>query len=399
MGLLEIFFTALILVFPIAEIGRIQLSGFAISVNDIFLLLVLGTWILKKIKSKENMVKRSLFKPIALFFAVGAISLILNSSSLNPSSFLVSLLYLLRWLFYALIYFVVLDFTPSFRKKIPYLLLFSSSVILFTGYFQFVFYQNLRNLYYLGWDEHLYRMFSSFLDPNFAGAFFVLSLIFYIGMLKVAFEKKHKLFVIILSLLSVLNLIAINLTYSRSALILLVVALFTFLILLNKRKLIILVSLILIVFVFLSPKSFQTEGTNIFRIASSEARLESAGNALSIIKDNITLGVGFNSYRYAQLRYGFVKGSASQTTHSGAGTDNSFLFILATTGVIGFVSYLYLLYKMFLLGFSNRKKNIYSVILISSLAGILIDSLFINSLFYVFIMQWIWTLAGLTESS
>ena len=50
------------------------------------------------------------------------------------------------------------------------LLLFSGLVIVGLGFVQYFFYLGLRNLYYLGWDEHLSFIFQ-LLDPNFAGAF------------------------------------------------------------------------------------------------------------------------------------------------------------------------------------------------------------------------------------
>jgi len=399
MGILEILFSLVILIYPFGEIGRLQFSDFAVSVNDIAILIFSSVWIVKKIKGKKKTIKGELMKPILVFFSIGGVALLLNINYLNGNAFTISFLYLIRWLLYSTIYFSIFDLDSKFRKKIPYLLLFSSTFLLAIGFIQFIFYQNLRNLYYLGWDEHLYRLFSSFLDPNFAGAFFVLSLILVLGVLVNSYKKINSFVSILLSLLAVFNLFAIYLTYSRSALVMLTIGLFSFFILVGRKRWIFFLSLILIAIIFLVPKSFETEGTNLLRTASNEARLKSAGNALSIVKDNLVFGVGFNAYRYAQLRYGFIEGRDWEITHSGAGTDNSFLFVLATTGIVGLTSFLYLLYKVFKLGVGRAKKNIYSVILISSLLGLIVNSFFINSLFYVFIIEWIWIIAGLTENS
>ena len=70
-------------------------------------------------------------------------------------------------------------------------MLISGSLIVLLGFIQLMFYPALRNLYYLGWDEHLYRMFSTFLDPNFAGAFFVLFTLFVIDM-SLRYKKEFK---------------------------------------------------------------------------------------------------------------------------------------------------------------------------------------------------------------
>ncbi len=45
------------------------------------------------------------------------------------------------------------------------------------------------------------------------------------------------------------------------------------------------------------------------------------------------------------------------------------------------------------------KKNYYSLILVVSLGGIMFNSLLLNSLFYSFIMIWLWVLVGISENS
>ena len=109
--------------------------------------------------------------------------------------------------------------------------------------------------------------------------------------------------------------------------------------------------------------------------------------------------MGFNAYRYAQNKYANLTDAKWQTTHSGAGTDNSFLFVLATTGILGFLAYVYLLSNIFILGKSKLRKNLFSAVLIASLTGLLVNSLFINSLFYVYILEWIWISVAITENS
>ena len=175
------------------------------------------------------------------------------------------------------------------------------------------------------------------------------------------------------------------------------VSLFTFLVLIRRKSLLVMVGVAIIIFLVISPKSFRTEGTNIFRIASSEARLDSARVAIEIFSKNPIFGVGFNAYRFAQHRYGSLAGGDWRLTHSGAGTDNSFLFILATTGLVGFAAYIYLIYKI--IRMAIKKNNFIAKVLIASLAGLLINSLFINSLFFIYIMMWIWIMVAFTESS
>ncbi len=163
----------------------------------------------------------------------------------------------------------------------------------------------------------------------------------------------------------------------------------------HKAKLILLfLGISTLIFLSASP-FFYRENINPFRIASSLARVETGQNAISIISQNSILGVGFNAYRYAQYQYGFREPVTDYPNHADSGTDSSLLFVFATTGVLGGLSYCYLLYRMVLLG--KRKETQYSKVLVVSIVGLLVSSLFINSLFYPLLMYWIWVLAGLND--
>lgn len=397
MGILNYLLILLLIIFPIVELGKIQTGSVSFSVNDIAFFITASLWVVLDF----NKIKKTNFKllrPILLFSAIGLFSLVVNFVNLTLNEFFVSFLYLVRWILYSSIYFILVTRDREFIKKFKYLLIVPICTVLIVGLVQFFFYPSLRNLFYLGWDEHLYRLFSSFLDPNFAGAFLVISLMYLIYLSWQSYIKKKRNIFIFISILSIVNFVSIYLTYSRSALIMLLVSLTVFLVLIKKVRLLILVLIPFVAFIFLSPKAFQTEGTNIFRIFSSQERVKSAQVAIKIIGENPIFGVGFNAYRYAQNKYANLNDSKWETTHSGAGTDNSFLFVLATAGIVGFVLYIYLIYKIFLLA-KLKKKNPMSIVLTSVLCGLLVNSLFINSLFYVFILQWIWILAGLTENS
>lgn len=398
MGVLKIIFSLLILSFPIAEIGRFQFSnGIAFSVNDILLITLVIFWLSYHFFNKKKIKGGALSKPILIFTGIALFSLILNIQHLSAVNLFISFSYLLRWIIYASLFFIVTEFDKQFKARIPYLMLFSGSMVVLSGYIQYFFYPSLRNLFYLGWDEHLYRMFSVFLDPNFLGAFLVLLLMLTLGLIyKLSKTGNNKTF-LILSPLGVFTLIAIYLTYSRSAFVMLIISLVSFLFLIGKKKVILISVLFLLLIIFLMPKSFQTEGTNLFRTFSSVQRIESSQIAVKIFQESPVFGVGFNAYRYAQNKLG-LNNKNWQITHSGAGTDNSFIFVLATTGIIGIISYIYLIFSFFSLSRANLKKNVFSLILFSSLAGLIFNSLFINSLFYVFILEWIWIIASLTEN-
>src|SRR6185437_11025316 len=191
MPLLKILIILVCIFLPFGEILRFNLaSNIFLKPLDLFSVLLFCWTIIVYIKNKE--LRKSLqwfyfFFPIAGFF-----SLVINSYWLHSNELLTSFFYLLRWVSYLSIFFAVICVDEKFKKKIIKFLIVDGLILVLIGYIQFFFYPNLRNLYYLGWDEHLYRMFSSFLDPNFAGTFFVLYLIFISSVLFNKTKKLHK---------------------------------------------------------------------------------------------------------------------------------------------------------------------------------------------------------------
>ena len=116
---------------------------------------------------------------------------------------------------------------------------------------------------------------------------------------------------------------------------------------------------------------------------SAHFRLISWSNTLDIASDNLFLGVGYNSFRYAQKEYGvFDPGTVGG--HSGAGSDSSFLLVLATTGIIGLI--VFTLAYFFPIASSISNLTPYRLVLVASLVGLFIESQFVNSLFYPQIM-------------
>ncbi|MEX2013161.1 MAG: O-antigen ligase family protein [Candidatus Levyibacteriota bacterium] len=386
LSLPHILFIFMLTSFVLGEVARIQFpSGIAVKALDLAVLMfIVGS----ALSFRKKFKKPILTKPILLFLLVASTSLFINYPSLKVEELAVSLSYLVRWIAYAGIYFLVTNFDKDIKNKIPSYLLYMGGAVIGIGFLQYFFYPNLRNLYYLGWDEHLYRLFSTFLDPNFAGAFFVLYFLFTLGFFIKYRKPTYGIF-------SFMAAVAIILTFSRSAYLMLFVGLVTFLWMTGKMKLIVVFILFFtLITLVLSLAGLRSEGTNLLRTTSTVARLDTARSAVVIFENNPILGVGFNAYEYASKRYGLVEESRYDN-HSAAGTDNSVLFILATVGIVGFAAYLYLWFKILL--FARSRKGMYSIVLLSSLASLSVGSLFINSLFYTFIMLWMWVLLGLFE--
>jgi len=401
MALLKRLIYILIILFPLLELGKVNLGGsISVSINDsiaglIFILFIFLV-IVKKIKIKA----KYLF-PIIIFFSIAFLSLVINLLNYSYSQIFISSLYLSRWVSYASLYIIVSNLSTDSKKKIQKLLFYSGISILLIGFLQYFFYKDLVNLYYLQWDKHLYRLFGTFFDPNFAGAFLVLFTIYVFGFIISERNKNKRMIFGVIALLSIL---AVVLTYSRSAILMLLISIITFLILIKKGRYILVFILFLLLVLISSPKVFQTEGTNFLRVYSSMERVKSAKIAMDIFSKNSIIGVGFNTYRFAQNKYGYLTDEKWEITHSGAGTDNSFLFLLATTGVIGFFVFINLLRKIFQHVFTNIKKADYynrrwAIVVFSSLIGLIVNSFFINSLFYPPIMLWVWMIISFTENN
>jgi len=127
---------------------------------------------------------------------------------------------------------------------------------------------------------------------------------------------------------------------------------------------------------------------------SAKLRLVSWTHAVNIFSENPIFGVGFNLYRQAQERFGFFDYADSEGGHAGAGSDSSLLLVLATTGVVGFVLFLFTNVSIFFKSLKSLNTPV-GLALAISLFGLFLDSQFINSLFFPQIMLWMWVLIGL----
>lgn len=396
MVLLIFFFLLLCVALPLGEVSRITL-GLTVSFTCLDVLVAVGSsvWLVTHIKT----IKKS-FLPHALSFwlvtFIFFVSLLVNILTLTQSQFVVSGLYILRFLFFGMIFFMVRDIPESLKKNIKLLLFIGGSLLLLSGYVQYFFYPSLRNLIYFGWDEHFYRMFGTFFDPNFFGLFLVLFFIFLLAEIFAIKPSVKKMWFSFLFLLASATCIGIFLTYSRTALVALIVGVF---VLLWRKKLwkytVAFLFLTLIVGTLFFVFSTQTKDVNsIFRSASTEARIGSARNALRIFIDHPIIGVGFNAYRYAQYRYHFMPGNPIQEDHGASGADSSLLLVLATSGIVGFI-----IFCIFLLGHFQVLKKQKNRLGLATFLAFFVGSFFVNGLFYPLLLVWVWVILGLTENA
>ncbi len=161
----------------------------------------------------------------------------------------------------------------------------------------------------------------------------------------------------------------------------------------KAAKFLMVVGIVFLLIVVFLPRKSGGEGVRLVRTVSSQARIGSWQEALIVARDHPFLGVGFNTYRYAAKQYGFLSGDWEQS-RAGAGVDSSLLFVLATTGVLGFTSYIW--YWLVAIRRAAGKINSeISIIVLSSVGAILVHSFFLNSLFYPWSLGWLNIILGL----
>ena len=141
--------------------------------------------------------------------------------------------------------------------------------------------------------------------------------------------------------------------------------------------------------------------------ASLLTRFVNWSRALTVLADHPIVGVGFNTYGFVQLRYGFAN-----LSQSAFGLDGGLLFIAVMTGFVGVTLYSILLFLVLqacnALWSSDRSSgdassNERSPVLdgavglgvAAATVALLIHSLFVNSILYPPIMQTMWILWGI----
>ncbi len=269
------------------------------------------------------------------------------------------------------------------------LIMFSGIFLVFGGLIQMIFLPDLGVLdQALGWDPHQNRLVSTFLDPNFLGAYLVICFNFVIAFRKDLERYFYPLLLVFSG--------AVMLTFSRSAWMAAGISVFIWGIL--KYRLLLLIALLIGFGAYYTVPRVQT------RIAgltdpddSAHFRLISWRKTLAIFSDHPVLGVGYNTFRFVQRDYGYF--DLDWGGKSGAGSDSSLLLILATTGVAGAIPFAIFLTLPVLGAIIVKDRSNWDLLALASIPALLAGSFFINSLFYPQIMfLWNIVLTGLIFS-
>lgn len=330
----------------LGQLGAIPLdTGVNLYVQDIVLVMTVIVAIMRyELLGKLRWSR--LIRPVAVFVAVSIASLLFNTTVKGS-------LYLLRWIAYAVFYGVVLAFPVSASFWLWWLGSFGIALSII-GFVQFVWYPDLRNLWYLGWDPHYYRLFATLLDPNYVGILLVLTIfvLWFLGR----------------RVWSMIAALALLLTFSRSSYLALIAGVSVSLLAHKcwKQWLFALLGILLVIVYVPKPGG---ETLSLDRYDSTVSRIQNWGQTIARIGQRPVFGLGWSE---------------------GKGVDSSLLFVGVTTGIAGLVSYLWLLSEQ--LRFRN-------ILVLSSLGAVLAHSVFVNSLFYPWVMVWLWTIVGVAEKT
>ncbi len=376
------------------QLIRINLTqAGAVTITDIFAGAAVVTFAYHSLLKKVSInLPKSIFLPFALFIISATCSTALALNSFTSGQVLIALFFTVRLVTYIFLCFVVVNTIKKNEvQKWVKILLITGTAFAAIGLFQFMFFPNLTSLQAFGWDPHVYRLVSTTLDPNYTG----LILTFFTSLaVSLYLFKKNKLYLFLAGLF----VVAILLTFSRSSYLALLVAMLTIGSIKSPKTFFIVITIFILSFIFVPQIKDRIIGAFLVD-ETANARIISWHKAFAVFSKNPIFGVGYDTYRFAQIKYGFVPDDDLAGGHSGAGSDSSFLLVLATTGVVGFTFFTAMIVSLIFFLKKNLKNNYLSLAVFASFMALLFHTQFVNSFMFPQIMLIFWFLVGLSYVS
>lgn len=322
-------------------------------------------------------------KYIFLIGAVFGFSYVLSLTRLSFQNSYIGLLYLVRLISYLVLPIAVYKMAKVKSKVTILKCLLTVGILTSTlGLTQYATFPDLRDLHFIGYDDHYYRLISLHFDPNLVGLLFVLSIVIATFYIKENSIPKY----LILFLLS----FSIGLTFSRSTYLALFISLGLIIFKYKKVLETLFISLVVIFTIMFSVKP-GGEGVNLARTSSISARSSNYSESIQLFRKAPIFGIGFNNICYYKLRFGK---DLNTMINSCNGLDSSLFVILTTTGILGSLALIYFSYGLYKQIIPSTYKDILDV----SIVSVLVHSLFTNSLFYSWILLFIGVEFGLSLS-
>lgn len=368
--------------FPLGQLIRLSYNFFGLNIPvhplDVVVLSSVPVYLSGALK------KPRVFNSILGFYAVAAFSLILSLPVFPIKSIFIATLYLLRLFAYGTFFVLVWNLARKklvFRKTLFGSLILVSVFTAIFGWIQYFWLPDLTSLKYIGWDDHLFRLVGTFLDPAFTGIILVLG--FFASLIKYLDKKTNLPLALVVFLL-----VSTAFTYSRASYLAVLGGIFWLAVKRRKFKVLFWVVSLLVVIVLALPRP-GGEGVRLERLQSVYARAQNYSQTLKIIASRPLFGVGFDNICQARTE---TFGGESYESHACSGADSSLLFVAATTGTCGLLAFLYMFFRIL----RGVARDIFGQTFIASSLALLIHSLFSNSLFYAWVMGWMGILLAIS---
>ncbi|PIV90086.1 hypothetical protein COW46_04295 [Candidatus Gracilibacteria bacterium CG17_big_fil_post_rev_8_21_14_2_50_48_13] len=400
----------------LGQLARLPLpiSDIGILISDLLIPWIVFLWFGKQLLFYKCLPKTRFGLPIFLFLGIACFSLLVQVPFLPLGQIVQAGFYLVRLLSYFLLFFVCVHiFEQEGEKATPkhlHLLLWTALLLGITGILQFLFVPDFRFMAPLGWDPHIGRLLGTWYDPNYIAGFFsvVIGLFVCHWYAKPLKERGFFIPAVVLFLA-----VCFLLTYSRSGMVAfgVVVAVLG---LLRFRSLFIVALLIFSLGLMVSDRLQErfmglvegglatvTGSLDYDLDVTSQKRVESWDQSLSLLEGNLVLGIGYNTIEFRKQDRGLILDPKS---HSASGSDSSLLNILLTTGILGLLLYCYLYaswcYASLRLFFSNNTRastSFFGLGMFALLMSLLLHSFFVNSLLLPFFLMLLMPLTALLD--
>ncbi len=345
------------------------------------LLVLLSAFIFLISKNKSFYLGSS----IVGFLGVCLFSLAFSLAIFRPADILIGVLYFVRLASYLFFFVNIWNLTKNdFKLKrliFRSLIVVGVSVAIF-GWVQYLVFPDLRGLTIFGWDDHYFRLASTFLDPAFTG----IILVFTFFLVLVSLEEKLSISGVFLCLFI---LATIAFTYSRSSYLALLGGGLVLLFKNSRRKAVIFSLFALLVLLPFLPRP-ASEGVKLERLNSVFNKIVDYKESVVLIGKSPVFGLGFNNICEAKSKF---LGEVNINSHSCSGLDNSFLLIVATTGIVGLMMFIKLAYDFV----ATTEKSIFGKAFLAVGVAMMIHTMFTNTLFYPWVLGWVGLLGGVSR--
>lgn len=404
------FWICLLLLIP-GLLARISVGGAGILATDILVPLFALVWVGKKIIFHEKFPKCDFIIAGFSFVFVAFITWLIGAWDLDIFAKILSFSYIVRIITMLIIGWAASEFfvqksettnhkLQTAKEKFFKRFFLISGVVIFLGFIQFIFVPDISFWSTEGgWDPHVGRLLGTWLDPNYLAGFLGFLLPVIVGV----WYKKRNFW---LFLLGIMALVALFLTFSRSGYVAAVIGLGMFF-LLRDWKVLLLAVLLVAFGLAMSDRAQQrveelsgTVASIVFQDTAeidptATLRIQNWIKSFDLWKEYPVVGVGYNTYRWRAAEEGVV----DESFFSAGGADGTHLTVLVTTGIIGFMAYIWFLWTLFWNPIRRwwRTKDERQLGFAMGFMSLFIHSFFVNSLFFPLIFLPVIVIAGVLQ--